>query len=171
MRARAGAYGGGDQALESTRGCGVFGPGVQPVGKLGKVPELRTSTSFWCETPIDKGKTPFGAVGLRVPAVLLRRGRLRSMIVDRYKPMNLFEIVPKLNLQMEPELVQLDKLLDDDELFSLSLVKADLIQRYPNSGRLGRHSTPVEVISRMLWWSRSFTASATSKPSVSSPIR
>jgi transposase, IS5 family len=93
------------------------------------------------------------------------------MIVDRYKPMNLFEIVPKLNLQMEPELVQLDKLLDDDELFSLSLVKADLIQRYPNSGRLGRHSTPVEVISRMLWWSRSFTASATSKPSVSSPIR
>jgi hypothetical protein len=43
------------------------------------------------------------------------------MIVDRYKPMNLFEIVPKLNLQMEPELVQLDKLLDDDELFSLPL--------------------------------------------------
>ena len=41
------------------------------------------------------------------------------MIVDRYDPMNLFEIVPKLNFRMEPELVQLDELLDDNELFSL----------------------------------------------------
>ena len=61
------------------------------------------------------------------------------MIVDRYDPVNLFEeLVPKLNLEMEPELAGLDVLLDDDELFSV--VRADLIQRYPNSGRLGRHS-------------------------------
>jgi IS5 family transposase len=72
-----------------------------------------------------------------------------TMIVDRYDPMNLFEeLVPKLKLEMEPELAQLDELLDDDELFSL--VRADLMKRYPNSGRLGRHSTPVEVILRML---------------------
>ena len=70
------------------------------------------------------------------------------MIVDRYDPVNLFEMVPKLNLEMEPELARLDVLLDDDELFSV--VKADLIKRYPNSARLGRHSTPVEVILRML---------------------
>jgi IS5 family transposase len=70
------------------------------------------------------------------------------MIVDRYDPINLFELVPKLNLQMEPELAQLDRLLDDDKLFKL--VKADLVKRYPNSGKLGRHSTPVEVILRML---------------------
>jgi transposase, IS5 family len=70
------------------------------------------------------------------------------MIVDRYDPVNLFELVPKLKLEMEPELAHLDVLLDDDELFSV--VRADLIQRYPNSGRLGRHSTPVEVILRML---------------------
>jgi transposase, IS5 family len=70
------------------------------------------------------------------------------MIVDRYDPVNLFEMVPKLKLEMEPELARLDVLLDDDKLFSL--VRADLIQRYPNSGRLGRHSTPVEVILRML---------------------
>src|SRR5215208_202806 len=70
------------------------------------------------------------------------------MIVDRYDPVNLFELVPKLKLEMKPELARLDVLLDDDELFSL--VRADLIQRYPNSGRLGRHSTPVEVILRML---------------------
>jgi transposase, IS5 family len=70
------------------------------------------------------------------------------MIVDRYDPINLFELVPKLKLEMEPELARLDVLLDDDELFSL--VRADLLKRYPNSGRLGRHSTPVEVILRML---------------------
>jgi IS5 family transposase len=70
------------------------------------------------------------------------------MIVDCYDPINLFEMVPKLKLEFEPELAQLDELLDDDELFKL--VKADLVKRYPNSGKLGRHSTPVEVILRML---------------------
>jgi transposase, IS5 family len=70
------------------------------------------------------------------------------MIVDRYDPVNLFEMVPKLKLQMEPELAGLDELLEDDELFSL--VKADLTKRYPSSATLGRHSTPVEVILRML---------------------
>ena len=70
------------------------------------------------------------------------------MIVDRYDPINLFELVPKLKLQMEPELAQLDRLLDDDVIFDK--VKADLYCRYPNSARLGRHSTPVEVILRML---------------------
>jgi IS5 family transposase len=70
------------------------------------------------------------------------------MIVDRYDPVNLFEMVPKLKLEMEPELAQLDVLLEDDKLFLL--VKTDLLKRYPNSERLGRHSTPVEVILRML---------------------
>jgi IS5 family transposase len=70
------------------------------------------------------------------------------MIVDRYDPMNLFGLVPKLKLEMEPELAQLDQLLDDDALFET--VKADLSRRYPNSAKLGRHSTPVEVILRML---------------------
>jgi transposase, IS5 family len=71
-----------------------------------------------------------------------------TMIVDRYDPVNLFEMVPKLKLEFESELAQLDQLLDDDELFKL--LKADLLKRYPNSGRLGRHSTPAEVILRML---------------------
>jgi len=70
------------------------------------------------------------------------------MIVDRYDPINLFELVPKLRLEMEPELAELDRLLDDDALFET--VKADLSRRRPNSERLGRHSTPVEVILRML---------------------
>ncbi len=70
------------------------------------------------------------------------------MIIDRYDPVNLFELVPKLRLEMEPELAELDRLLEDDELFQR--VKADLAQRYPNTPTLGRHSTPVEVILRML---------------------
>src|SRR3954447_12163794 len=70
------------------------------------------------------------------------------MIVDRYAPMNLFEMVPKLKLEFEPELAQLDELLYDDVLFAR--VKANLTRRYPNSARLGRRSTPVEVILRML---------------------
>jgi transposase, IS5 family len=70
------------------------------------------------------------------------------MIVDRYDPINLFELVPKLELQFEPELKEFNRLLDDDELFSM--VKADLAKRYPNSRRRGRPSTPVEVILRML---------------------
>jgi hypothetical protein len=41
-----------------------------------------------------------------------------TMIVDRYDPVNLFELVPKLNLQFEPQLAHLDRLLDDDELFN-----------------------------------------------------
>jgi transposase, IS5 family len=45
-------------------------------------------------------------------------------------------------------LAQLDVLLEDDALFKL--VKTDLLKRYPHSARLGRHSTPVEVILRML---------------------
>jgi len=61
------------------------------------------------------------------------------MIVDRYDSINVFEeLVPKLNLEMEPELAQLDALLDDDVLFAR--VKADLARRYPNSARLGPHS-------------------------------
>src|SRR3712207_5260553 len=69
------------------------------------------------------------------------------MIVDRYDPVNLFQLVPQLQLEMEPELAALDKLLDDDVLFQR--VKADLLRRYPHSGRKGRRSTPVEVILRM----------------------
>ena len=84
------------------------------------------------------------------------------MIVDRHDPVNLFEMVPKLKLEFEPELAQLDRLLDDDVLFTQ--VKADLARRYPNSARLGRHSTPVEVILRMLWWSSASTIGVMSLP-------
>jgi len=70
------------------------------------------------------------------------------MIIDRYDPVNLFALVPHLRLELEPELAQLDHLLEDDVLFHR--VKQNLSQRYPASTRRGRRSTPVEVILRML---------------------
>lgn len=70
------------------------------------------------------------------------------MIVDCHAPIDLFAHLPELRLEMDPELKGLDGLLEDDELFRR--VKAELRQRYPNSATLGRHSTLVEVILRML---------------------
>jgi transposase, IS5 family len=70
------------------------------------------------------------------------------MIRDRYDPVQLFDLVPQLALQFEPELAELDRLLDDDVLFQQ--VKADLARRFPQSLVTGRLSTPVEVILRML---------------------
>ena len=49
---------------------------------------------------------------------------------------------------MEPELAQLDKLLEDDALFQM--VKNDLAKRFPRTLVDGRLSTPVEVILRMI---------------------
>jgi transposase, IS5 family len=57
--------------------------------------------------------------------------------------------VPKLKLEFEPGLASLDELLEGDDELS-KLVKADLLKRYPNPARLGRYSTPAEVILRML---------------------
>ncbi len=76
------------------------------------------------------------------------RRRLGDMIVDRYDAVDLCELIPELRLEMEPELRELDRLLSDDALFAS--VRADLSKRYPNSRTRGRHSTPVEVILRML---------------------
>ncbi len=70
------------------------------------------------------------------------------MIVDRYAPVNLFDLVPKLVADFEPELRELDRLLEDDAI--LQRVKADLARRCPHSLTRGRHSTPVEAILRLL---------------------
>ena len=70
------------------------------------------------------------------------------MLRDRYAPQDLFALVPRLQLALDPELAQLDQLLDDDELFAR--VRADLARRRPHTSTEGRHSTPVEVILRLL---------------------
>jgi IS5 family transposase len=70
------------------------------------------------------------------------------MLRDRAPAVDLFALVPSLDLRFEPVLARLDGLLDDDDLFQA--VKADLGRRFPQTLRTGRPSTPVEVILRLL---------------------
>src|SRR5438270_3856701 len=70
------------------------------------------------------------------------------MLVDSYAEEDVFARVPEVAAQTDPVLRHLDRLLDDDGLFSQ--VKADLARRYPRTLLCGRHSTPVEVILRLL---------------------
>lgn len=70
------------------------------------------------------------------------------MLVDSYAEEDVFARVPQVAAQTDPVLRHLDKLLDDDRLFKQ--VKADIARRHPRTLSCGRHSTPVEVILRML---------------------
>ena len=70
------------------------------------------------------------------------------MIVDRYPPVKLFALVPKLIADFEPVLRELDRLLDDDVI--VQWVRADMARRRRYSRTAGRHSTPVEVVLRLL---------------------
>src|SRR5512147_2015322 len=70
------------------------------------------------------------------------------MLVDCYPPMQLFALVPKLLGDFEPVLRELDRLLDDDGI--VHRIESDLARRAPHSLSLGRPSTPVEVIPRLL---------------------
>src|SRR5689334_12573042 len=69
------------------------------------------------------------------------------MLIDRYEPEDVFARVPELADQTDPVLVQLDRLLDDDQLYAR--VRADLAQRYRLTLVHGRHSTPAEVLLRL----------------------
>src|SRR5438034_1289208 len=70
------------------------------------------------------------------------------MLINRYDPEDVFARVPEVAAQTDPVLKHLDILLEDDELFQQ--VKADLATRSRYTLVHGRHSTPVEVILRML---------------------
>lgn len=70
------------------------------------------------------------------------------MLRDRYDPLDLFSLVPRLGLAMDPILTELDSLLDDDVVYQK--LRADLARRYPQTLSRGRLSTPVEVILRLI---------------------
>lgn len=70
------------------------------------------------------------------------------MLQDRYEIDKLFERISKLTVEMDPILVQIDRLLEDEELYQL--IRSDFAKRYPLTEETGRKSTPVEVILRML---------------------
>jgi len=70
------------------------------------------------------------------------------MLIDRYEPEDVFARVPELAELTDPVLVQLDRLLDDEALYAQ--VRGDLARRYQLTAVHGRHSTPAEVLLRLL---------------------
>jgi IS5 family transposase len=70
------------------------------------------------------------------------------MLVDRYPVEDVFARVPELAEQTDPVLVSLDQVLDDDELYQQ--VRGDLARRYRLTPVHGRHSTPAELLLRLL---------------------
>jgi IS5 family transposase len=90
---------------------------------------------------VQKGSRDLGNIGL------LKSGG-HPMLRDRYDPMDLFTHIPGHCLRMEPLLTHLDRLLEDDALFTR--VKQDLARRWPHTLTRGRPSTPVEGILRLL---------------------
>lgn len=70
------------------------------------------------------------------------------MLRDRYEEDKFFIRIQTLTSEMDRELAQIDTILDDDDIFQM--IKHDFAQRYPQTMRTGRPSTPVEVSLRML---------------------
>ena len=70
------------------------------------------------------------------------------MLQDRYETDKIFENILTLTNEMDPILAEIDRLLDDEELYQL--IRNDLAKRFPQTEVTGRNSTPVEVILRML---------------------
>ena len=70
------------------------------------------------------------------------------MLRDQYEVDKFFMEIAQRTTEMDGILVQIDLILEDIELFQQ--VKGDLSQRYVQTTKTGRSSTPVEVIVRML---------------------
>lgn len=70
------------------------------------------------------------------------------MLRDKYEQDKFFMGIQSLASEMDKELMQLDRVLEDDEIFQQ--VKRDMSKRHQHSLQTGRPSTPVEVIPRML---------------------
>src|SRR6266851_10393890 len=70
------------------------------------------------------------------------------MLVDSYAREDVFAQVPELAAEIDPVLRTLDGLLDDDQLYQQ--VRAAFGKRHRYTLVHGRHSTPVEVLLRML---------------------
>jgi transposase, IS5 family len=70
------------------------------------------------------------------------------MLVDRYEAEDVFARVPRMAERIDPVLSRLDEVLDDDQLYQQ--VRNDFGKRSRYTLVHGRHSTPVEVLLRML---------------------
>lgn len=70
------------------------------------------------------------------------------MLRERYPVDKLFEEIAEHFPKMDPILAKIDAYLEDEQLYQL--IRTDLSKRRPKSLELGRSSTPVEVVLRML---------------------
>jgi IS5 family transposase len=70
------------------------------------------------------------------------------MLVEHYPTDKRFEEIAKHFPKMNAELEKIDRYLEDETLYQL--IKNDLSKRWPKTEETGRHSTPVEVVLRML---------------------
>jgi IS5 family transposase len=70
------------------------------------------------------------------------------MLVDSYQAEDVFARVPQMAQRIDPVLKELDQLLEDDAVYRQ--VRADFGKRHRWTLVHGRHSTPVEVLLRML---------------------
>lgn len=70
------------------------------------------------------------------------------MLQDRYENDKYFEHILQLTNEMDPVLVQIDQVLEDEALYQL--IRSDFAQRHRMTEVTGRKSTPVEVLLRML---------------------
>src|SRR6266545_2437566 len=82
------------------------------------------------------------------PARARLRPRRCTLVRDRSAPMNVLALVSAPGMPLDPVLIELDHLRDDDARFQT--IKLDLATRYPRTRTAGRPSTPVEVRMRML---------------------
>jgi hypothetical protein len=72
-----------------------------------------------------------------------------DMLRDRFPVDFFFIYILKLTgITIDPELVELDRILEDDEIFQR--IKHDLSQRHPKTLVTGRKSTPVEAVIRQM---------------------
>lgn len=70
------------------------------------------------------------------------------MLVEHYATDKRFEELLQYFPELSPELKKINAYLEDEKLYRL--ICDDLAKRYPKTKETGRHSTPVEVILRML---------------------
>ena len=70
------------------------------------------------------------------------------MLIDRYPVEDIFAHVPQMIARIDPVLQQLDRLLDDDALYQR--VRDDFSKRHRYTLVHGRHSSPVEVLLRLV---------------------
>lgn len=70
------------------------------------------------------------------------------MLVEHYPNDKRFEDLLGYFPELSPELKKIDAYLEDEKLYRL--IRDDLAKRYPKTEETGRHSTPVEVVLRML---------------------